>query len=175
MRTTLLAIIAITAILGGCSSDNGVSNSNSGTLQVMMTDAPIDLAQVWVTITEVDVHQTGADWRMISTASKSQDLLKLKNTQELLATASLTDGSYTGFRLQVSEGHVVDAQGNTCDLKIPSDKIEVPVAFTIKAGKLTSVVLDFNAEKSVHVTSAGQSEKCILRPVITPSSVENGQ
>jgi len=175
MRATFLTILAIAAILAGCSSDNGVSNSNSGMLNVMLTDAPIALAQVWVTITEIEVHQTGGNWRTISTASKSQDLLTLKNTQELLASANLPDGNYTGFRLQVSEGHTVDTQDNTCDLKIPSGKIEVPVVFNIKAGKLTTVVLDFNAEKSVHVTSAGQSEQCILRPVITPSSVESGQ
>lgn len=171
MRFTFLAIIAAATIIAGCSSDNGTSNQNQGSLQVFLTDSPINLDQVCVTITDVEVHQTGADWQTISSNQQNLDLLTLKNTQSLIASAQLQNGNYTGIRLDVTEGHIVDANGNTCNLKVPSSKIQIPVNFEIKEGKMTGVVLDFNAEQSVHVTKAGSSEQCILRPVIKPVSV----
>jgi len=174
MRRLLFALIIVFLAVLGCSSDNSMSNANGGNLQLFLTDKPIDLDQVWVTISEIDVHQTGGAWQPFLQTSKTMDLLTLKNTRSLIGSASLDKGTYTGFRLLVNEGHVIDTSGQRCDLKVPSQKIEVPVNFEIQDQKSTQVVLDFNAEQSVHVTQTGNGEQCILRPVLTTVSVQTG-
>jgi hypothetical protein len=49
---------------------------------------------------------------------------------------------------------------------VPSSEVKIPVMFIITDGNTTQITLDFEAEKSIHVVSAGGSEQYILRPVI---------
>jgi hypothetical protein len=165
----LISLLFFTA----CSQDNSVDSGNntSGMLQLFLTDQPINLKEVWVTITEIQVHKTGENWISFDASGDSVDLLTLKNREQLLQSAPLEQGKYTGIRLEVSDGHIVDTDGNRCDLKIPSGKVEVPLNFNIEAGKNAEVVLDFSADKSIHVTKTGHNEQCILRPVIQVKSV----
>ena len=173
MRTSIwVFLILLFALVLGCSDNSSVSGQR-GVLQLFLTDQPIQAKEIDVTLSEIEVHETGGNWKPFVQASKTLDLLTLKGTQSLLAMAELPDGTYTGFRLRVEEGHIIDDQGNRCNLTVPSDKIEVPVVFEIQKGALTKVVLDFKAEDSVHVIQAGKTERCILRPVLTPVSVTN--
>jgi hypothetical protein len=164
-------LLISTAAFFGCSSDNSVSGQQ-GSLRVLLTDAPVDLKQVWVTISAVEVHQTSGSWTSVSQSSKSIDLLTLQNAQDVLTTANLPDGNFTGIRLQISDGHVIEQDNSRCELKVPSDKIEIPVQFDIKQGKTTTVLLDFKGEQSVHVVKTGNNRRCILRPVLLPVSVQ---
>lgn len=158
-------------MLAGCGSsnmDNSVSGQQQGTLQIFLTDKPIQAKEVWVTFSRIDVHSTGDAWQSVSTKPVEVDLLTLKNTESLIASANLKDGSYTGVRVLVDKGNVVFQDGSSCDLKVPSSEVSVPVNFTIQNGKITKLVFDFDAGQSVHVVEAGKSEKCVLRPVIVP-------
>ena len=173
---SVLAIMAILVFLSACSDDNSVSNNNnpgsqSGMLKLSLTDKPIDLDEVWVTITNIEVHKTGGNWISFDASGDSVDLLTLENREQVLQSAQLDEGKYTGIRLEVSEGHIIDADGERCNLKIPSGSIKIPLNFNIEAGNETNVVLDFNAEKSVHVVHTGHNEQCIMRPVIHVKSV----
>ena len=156
----------------GC-SENGSVSGNAGALQLFLTDKPAQLQEVNVKIAEVEVHETGGPWKSFLQTSRTFDLLKLKNTNELLAVSDLSEGMYTGFRLLIEEGNVIDSEGKRCELKVPSDKIEVPVVFEIEKGALTKVVLDFDAAESVHVVVSGNTQRCTLRPVLKPISVTN--
>jgi Domain of unknown function (DUF4382) len=142
-----------------------------GTLRLFLTDQPVDLKQVWVTITDIEVHKTGGTWIHFAASGDSIDLLTLEGRQTLLEAAPLEQGKYTGIRFFVSEGHIIDADDERCELKVPSGKIHIPVDFNIEEGSETSILLDFDAEKSVHVVRTGKKEHCNLRPVIHPVSV----
>ena len=161
----------------GCKGDDAASNSNdrgpnTGMLRLYLTDLPFEAKEVWITFSEVEVHQTGGGWQSFEDSEQTLDLLTLENTTELVALGPLETGKYTGLRFQISEGHVIDLEDERCDLKVPSNKIHVPVNFEIQEGGTTSVTLDFDAEKSVHVVRRGNNESCILRPVVKPVSVE---
>jgi hypothetical protein len=54
------------------------------------------------------------------------------------------------------------------DIFVPSGKVDVVVPFTISAGELTEIVLDFDAALSVHLHETG-NHRYILRPVINGS------
>jgi hypothetical protein len=169
----LFVLLVSLLFFSACSNDNPVDNTNNrtGMLQLFLTDQPINLKEVWVTITEIEVHKTGENWINFDASGDSVDLLTLKNREQLLQSAPLQEGKYTGIRLQVSEGHIVDTDGNRCDLKIPSGKVEIPLNFNIESGKNSEVVLDFSADQSIHVTKTGRNEQCILRPVIHVKSI----
>ena len=151
------------------------SNPQMGMLKLSLTDKPITgLQQVWVTITNIEVRKSsGGAWTSFAATADSVDLLKLKNAEQVLQSHQLDPGSYNGIRLDVTEGHIIESDGTRCDLKIPSSKIEIPLNFQITANKETDVVLDFNADKSVHVVETGNGQ-CIMRPVILVKSVTQG-
>jgi hypothetical protein len=164
---TILSLIFLTAC------QDGSVKSSGGMLQLYLTDKPVALQEVNVTIGGIDVHSTGGAWKPFLEGTQTFNLLDLKNTEALVAMGELEDGMYTGFRLLVQEAEAVDTDGQSCTLKVPSDKIHVPVVFEIRESALTKVLLDFDAEASVHVVRTGNTIRCILRPVLTPVSVTN--
>jgi len=163
-----LLMLLLLSRCGSSSMDNSVASQQQGTLQIFLTDKPIQAKQVWVTFSTIDVHRTGAAWQSVSAKPIEFDLLTLKNTESLLASANLKDGSYTGVRIEVDKGNVVFQDGSDCNLVVPSGEVTVPVNFTIQNGSITKLVFDFDAGKSVHVVEAGKSDKCVLRPLIVP-------
>jgi len=163
----LITLLISLLFIASCSQDNSVDSGNrTGMLQLFLTDKPIALKEVWVTITDIQVHKTGENWINFDANGHSVDLLTLKNREQLLQSAPLQAGKYTGIRLEVTDGHIIDAAGNRCDLKIPSGKVEIPMNFDINTESNAEIVLDFGADKSVQVTQTGHNQQCILRPVI---------
>ena len=173
MKRVFLLIVSL-IFLFGCSDDSSVSSRN-GMLKLFLTDQPVDLKEVWVTITSIEVHKTGEAWISFDASGDTVDLLTLQNREQLLQSAPLEEGKYTGIRLLVSEGHIIDADDEHCELKVPSGKIQIPLNFDIENGNETEAVLDFDAEKSVHVVRTGNNERCNLRPVIHVKSVTEPQ
>jgi hypothetical protein len=57
--------------------------------------------------------------------------------------------------------------GSTINLKIDSNKVDVPIRFQVSSGDESSVILDFDAAASVQVNETA-SDTFILRPVVTP-------
>jgi hypothetical protein len=154
---------------------DGPDAREKGSLAIFLKDAPIQASEVWVTISEIDVHSTGAGWQSFAPERESLDLLKLRGGQEaLLEQAQLVAGKYTQIRLRVVEGYLIDLAGQRCELKVPSDTVKLQTQFDILAGMTTRLLLDFDAEKSVHITQKGNKKECLLRPVITAVSVTTG-
>jgi len=159
--------------------EKATAPEDKGVLQIFLTDKPLDNVQnVYVTIGSVEVHQTGkgegeAGTVYLPPPDSPVDLLALQGIEELLSSGSLEDGFYTHIKLEISEGTVVLDTAEEYELEIPSGKVLIPVNFTIEEGKLTKVLLDFDAEKSVKITkTGGANPKYILRPVIKPINVE---
>jgi hypothetical protein len=179
MKPALFLLMITLVFVAACSNDNSVTENNNktqfGMLKLSLTDQPVGLKEVWVSITNIEVHKTSEAWISFDASGDSVDLLTLQNREQVLQSAPLDPGSYTGIRLDVTEGHIIDASGERCDLKIPSGKVEIPLNFTIDSGKETDVVLDFQADKSVHVVETGHNGQCIMRPVILVKSVSGSQ
>ena len=56
-------------------------------------------------------------------------------------------------------------------MTIPSLEVKIPLVFNIIEDGITEIVLDFEADDSIHVIYPGQSEEYILRPVIIVKSI----
>jgi len=185
-----VAPILCLALLG-CSqgSFSARVDNGTGTVNIFLTDAPLDLAGVTsvnVTLTDVVLFPKDSDSSgemlagdldartpvVIVSHPATFDLLTLTGgATALLGTDEVPAGGYARIRLEVSSAELVYQDGTTAPLKIESGKVDVPIQFSVAQDETTGVVLDFDAAASVQVNETA-SGTLILRPVVTPKSVQ---
>ena len=169
---TLMAVLAVGMFaFAGCSTD---STPGMGTLEVKLHDAPADFDEVNVFIERVEVNNTTNEeqgWQVISEPNQQYDLLELTNgVFEVIGEADLEAGLYPQIRLILSrDNNSVVVDGEVHDLLIPSGAqtgVKLNVNAEIEEGFVYTLLLDFDALRSVH--KAGQSPNIdyILKPVI---------
>ncbi|RJP75637.1 MAG: DUF4382 domain-containing protein [Candidatus Zixiibacteriota bacterium] len=168
MKAITCAVAALLAaglfLLAGCSDDNPAGGEGVGQIRMYLVDAPDDIDAVLIQVEEVEVHQAGADensgWSVINETDTTYNLLDLTNgAMAVLGDTTLAAGHYTQIRLILGADNKVVVDGDTFDLNIPSSMtsgLKLTHQFTIEANTLYELILDFDAEESIHLTGAGQ-------------------
>lgn len=170
MKKSLLVLGLLAFGLAACTPSGEV-----GTFRLLMQDLPIDMDHVWVTFGEIALCHEDGEWKSYETKDGEGnplkvDLLALRG--ENLGTifdGTVDTGTYSQLRLIVTKATYVALEDETdteIDLFVPSGEIKVPVMFEVGEGGLAEVVVDFDADKSVHVHPTGQG-RYIMRPVVT--------
>jgi uncharacterized protein DUF4382 len=189
-RWAVVPILSLTLL--GCSggSFSARVDNGHGTVNIFLTDAPLDQAGVTsvnVTLTAVVLFPEDSEGTSVLSMGSGEgdemtpvvivshpatfDLLTLTGgATALLGTDEVPVGGYSRIRLEVSAAELVYQDGTTAALKIDSNKVDVPIHFTVVQDQTTGVVLDFDAAASVQVNDTG-SGQLILRPVVTPKAV----
>jgi len=189
---TALALGLLLAVLVACTSSNPLSPS-SGRVNLLLTDAPIDLTNVSaveVTLESLTLFAADGDedanggvkMQMPGFSGGEGLTLNLLDFQNgrvaLIGTADVPEGDYRKVRMRIASAELVlddDHDPDTPDAReeifVPSGKVDVPVTFSASAGKSVDVTLDFDAELSVQVNATPGRHPYILRPVITPVGV----
>lgn len=184
-----IALLSLAVFLTACSHGamSASVDNGKGTVNVFLTDAPLDLADVQsvnVTLTGVILYPGDDDGDSLLNSSAEEgspvvivshpatfDLLTLTGgATTLIGTDEVPAGRYSRIRLVVEEASLTYLDGTTAPLKIDSGKVDVPIRFDITRDETTGVVLDFDAAASVQVNDTG-SGGLILRPVVTPKQV----
>lgn len=154
----------------GCSTD---SSPSTGTLEVKLHDAPADYDEVNIFIERVEVNNTTGDqgWKTISEPNQSYNLLELTNgVFETIAYAELEAGTYPQIRLVVSrDANTVVIDGESHGLFVPSGAetgVKLNVYAEIREGIVYTLLLDFDALRSVVKTGQSATPGYILKPVI---------
>ena len=148
-------------LLGSC----GSSRIGNGKLQVELADAPAAFQAVNVTVTSVEVHYLGesdgsgsARWLAVASNPGTFNLLSLQNgVTAVLGVSAIPEGKYDRIRLGLGAAEVVTG-GTTTPMTIPAGAetgLSVDYAFTVAEKKGYTVVLDFDAAKSVRMDSNG--------------------
>jgi hypothetical protein len=178
MAVALSILLLGVVILAGCSDSTAPENTAPGRIKLNMIDAPGDYDEVNVHIVRIEVHRADADstddgkddesgWSVISTDSMMVDLLTLTDGHGVsLADTLLPAGRYTQVRLILGGENTVVVGGIEYDLEIPSSMntgIKLIHGFTIEPDALYQATLDFDADRSIHMTGNGQYK---MKPVI---------
>lgn len=173
-RVIKLALIVIgIALLASCAK-----NSPFSAMKVRMTDAPGDFDKVLVEIVGVNIHYSGTDsgnegWVSMETKAGVYDLLTLQNnvTAVLADDTKIPSGSVDQIRLVLGSNNSVVIENVSFPLETPSAEesgLKINMNLVLSPEKEYDVLLDFNAEESVVVKSAGLF---LLKPVITLKGV----
>ena len=181
--TSVLAGIAILSMIGcgggsptepsgggSSGSGSGSTSGSGGTFNVRITDSPFGGAKaVLIVFSEVAARDSSGTWRRIAfnggTATRTCDLKKLTNgNQDLLATGSLSQGSYTHVRLTVQSAKIFFDYGSTSSpcaatiaepagsvfpLRLAPATGEVNGTYTVPADGTLNVLIDFDADASI--------------------------
>lgn len=191
--TRLMAVAIVVSSLGtvGC-GDGSTSNPSDvgGRFNVMIRDTPFsDAKAVLVTFSEVTAHRdTDAGFTNVPFAggaiARVCDLKKLETAQDILGGGTLPAGHYTQVRLVVSTATIyfdnpaagdacaptIDAPaGRSASLDIPSGEVKLNRQFEVPAGGATTMLLDFDGDRSIRQTGNG---RYMMTPVIAVVSVQ---
>ena len=171
----LSVIISILFILLGCSGGGGSgsesesnTSSSMGTAAVFIKDAPTEEYDSIVLCINKATLEPGSVTLFESDSCVEVDLLDHQEKAFLLTVKDIPTGTYKQIRLGVD---YVDTVGGSCDdfeIEIPSGLIKInfqgPVV--VKSGDKLGFEIDIHAKRSLNLHVAGNSQKCIFRPVI---------
>ena len=176
--------VAVTAA-GACGSSPTAPSGAAGTLNLMITDSPYgDAKSLLVTFSEVTAHRSevGGSNRLPfagGASSRTCDLKKLVGAQDVLGVGGLDAGHYTMLRLVVSSAvlyfdnaatgpacapAITAPAGRSATVEIPSGEVKLNREFEMTSTAATTIVVDFDGEKSVHETGNGRFQ---MTPVIS--------
>jgi len=158
---------------------------------MMIKDAPFsDAKALRVTFSDVSAHASGGDWKTLPFAgtpaptTRTCDLKKLTDAQDVLGTGPLAAGHYTQVRLVVSSAAIhfytpssgpacattIPAPaGNVAQVTIPAGEVKLNREFDVPAAGATTMVVDFKGDQSVNLTGSGTY---MMSPVIAVVSVQ---
>ena len=186
MLTTAMTFLAVVSVFG-C---GGAPTSPSGTatLSLRIKDSPYTDAQaLLVTFSTVSAHRDDSEFFELPFAgggsTRTCDLKKLAAADDVLGTAALPAGHYTQVRLTVTSATlyfdnpsagtpcadaIAPPAGTSASVTIPSGEVRLNRQFTLAEDTVTTVLLDFDGDQSVHETSGGYT----MTPVIGIVSVQ---
>ncbi|MEE9583432.1 MAG: DUF4382 domain-containing protein [Dehalococcoidales bacterium] len=189
MKRIISSVIALSLLaslgLAGCTQ---VVEAKTGTIEVRVTDAPagyeVTSIMIWVAeedgVAGVEVHRAADDgdgeWIPIEIVNGNNpfDLtLLVDGLQQVLAIGAVDPGRYTQIRMAIDRVEVTlleDGETTTYEAKLPGGKLKFVRPFDVVEGEVTTILLDFIAEKSVVVTGATVADteqaRVIFKPVV---------
>jgi hypothetical protein len=194
MRTiAVFAVVAAVGVAMACGGDSVTSPSGSGRLSLMIKDSPYsDAKALLVTFSEVTAHRDAeggfsripfGDISDPAATSRTCDLKKLVDAQDVLGVGTLPEGHYTQVRLVVSSAALYFENpstgpacattmpvpaGRSAVLEIPSGEVRLNRPFDVAATGATTMLIDFDGERSVNELGNGRFR---MTPVIGVVSV----
>ncbi|WP_303918039.1 DUF4382 domain-containing protein [Draconibacterium sediminis] len=173
MKKLITVFIIAATFFVACSDDD--NKAGTGTLKVNLTDAPAEYSKVLVDIQGLRINVNDADttegnWMDLELDTMGQiDLLELTDGVSIqLSDDEIPAGYLSQIRLILGENNqLVIGENDTVDMDTPSAQqsgLKVNVHDSIADGETFSMMLDFDAEKSVVDKGNGTYS---LKPVLT--------
>jgi hypothetical protein len=192
-----LAALAIAGTLGlaACDDANGPTLTNSGKVNVLLTDAPFPLSEVKsvnIFVTRIDAKLADTDsaeaadtdnsgWTTLVSPNQSINLLTLTNGQTSnLGVATIPVGTYKSFRMIIDadKSNVTLNDDTKPEIKWPSAgkngiKIMLDEPFDVTSGT-TTLLVDFDVGRSFVMRGNSISQNGLLfKPVIHATTQQN--
>lgn len=154
------------------------SQGQTGTLLILLTDRPVELERLDISIPSLSVHKVGDDeglWIAVSLLIESDELFNLLEFQDgstmRLAKEGIPVGNYNKIRMFIGSAFATFEGQETPprQLDVPSEHIEVTTYFTIEQAATTTILVDVEADR-ISISASNR-----LRPIIKASVVEDAQ
>jgi len=159
----LLIVFGGIVLLSGCAQQQ---ETNTGNFVLAIKDNAPDMSligKVELTVSNISIHNAGTDsWITLSDQTQQFSLLELQNVQALAANKDLNAGTYNQLRFSIDRVSV-EYNGTTQEAKLPSNTLKLSTIIEIDANKTSIATLDFDLNRSFHLTGNG---KIIMLPVI---------
>jgi hypothetical protein len=190
MRFIFAVAMAASLAAGSASCGESATGPSGapGSLTVLLKDSPFsDAKSLLVTFSEVSAHKAEGEWTKVpfsdGASTRTCDIKKLVDAQDVLGTGPLTPGHYT-IRLEVTSatlyfdnaatgpacaGTVTAPAGKSATVDVPSGMVRLNREFDLTSTTATTMLLDFDGDKSVHLAGNG---KYMMTPVIGVVSVQ---
>ncbi len=182
-----LMVIVLLAVLGiagaGCLPEEEIE---TGKIEVRVTDTPngedissdtptqFEISSIIATVSEIKIcktvletrtqHAEGAEqgeWISLDiTAANPFDLLKLSGLERVLALAEVEAGHYSQIKMTIDRLDATLNDGQKVII-IPSGPFEFTGPFVVFADETTTVVFDFDIDKSVVI----EGDKASIKPI----------
>jgi hypothetical protein len=178
MGRTVLVSLAVTVLASAC---GGGSSPGMSSVQVSLTDTPIDSAdQVVVAVSGMAFKPEGSAPEVVENfAPRSIDLLEFQNgkTAILLQNTPMNAGRYQWLRLiidaqpNVRDSYIV-IDGQECELNVPSGAesgLKMIRAIDVPAAGSLALTIDFDLRQSVHAPPGQASGACVTGYVLRPT------
>ena len=167
LKTSIFVLLVL--FLSNCSTS---TDSKNGTLRILLTDAPANYESVNVIFSEISAHIDSA-WVNVMVDPTNIDLLQYSNGETfLLASEEIDPGHYTQIRLKIDSAYVT-IDGMTHELSVPSATktgLKFGPQFTINEGSTYTLVIDFDANKSIKRNGQGYSLQPHIRIIAQATS-----
>ncbi len=174
------AAFLLTGCSGGGSSSAGVGDTAvGGNVALFLSDGPADeYDYIWAGVKSVYLIPAGDGnpvpiFQSPHPLGKEVDLLELRDQKLLLSVKKkVPPGVYSKIRLIITyirpEGGTGPCTDTDLEIKLPSGKIDLNPRenFEVVRGETLAISLDMDMDKSIQFKQAGNSGKCIFRPVI---------
>ena len=161
----LICVTMLAFIMMSCKKDK--TNSSPSPFEIRMTDAPGPYTKVNIDLQGVEITGSNGVTVVTNVHTGIYNLLDFSNgVDTLIASGTLADASVQQIRLILGPNNSVVVGGITYPLSTPSadqSGLKLQVNQTLQAGILYSVLLDFDANKSIVETGNGTYK---LKPVI---------
>lgn len=160
------------AILAGCKKDNNSSEDGTTKVEIRMTDAPGNFDKINLSVKEIVLFSDGKPYTFAATTGIFNILdfrIGSSNPDILVASGEMPSGEITEIRLVLNDsGNTIVVDGVSQALVTPSGqssgwKVKLKANPSLVAGVSYSLLLDFDAAKSIVSTGNG---KYLLKPVV---------
>ncbi|MGA1874940.1 MAG: DUF4382 domain-containing protein [bacterium] len=165
---------------GSTGTGSSSGSTGTGSVAVILADGPTDeYDHIYMWVTEVSLIPVSGSSSPVTIFKTNRyedghrglkvDLLEFRDEDYVMTVKrGVPAGKYAKIRLEIS---TIETEGGPCDdiwIKLPSGKIELKPreSFSLIRGGTLSIRLDIDADKSVNLHEAGNSGKCIFRPVV---------
>ena len=156
LRVAAGFLVAITIILAVFASGIQLPTvkAQTGTLTVLLTDAPTDLEHLNITISSLsalNVDDPEENWIKLDFVDEKKfvyfDLLALYDVTMELSSQEIPVGNYTKLRMKIETANATKADGEIIeDLQVPSGKIDIIIHFEIDSDETTYLLIDMEAD-----------------------------
>ncbi|WP_256010576.1 DUF4382 domain-containing protein [Desertivirga xinjiangensis] len=168
---TVAAVLGISTFTA-CQKNNETSFSGTSRVQIRMTDAPGNFEKINLSVKEIVLVSGGKPYVFTATVPRFNILdfrMGTSNPDILVASGEMPGGDITEIRLVLNNSeNTIVVDGVESALSTPSGqssgwKVKLTANPTLVPGATYSLLLDFDAAKSIVSTGNG---KYLLKPVV---------